>query len=188
MIHLVTGGARSGKSRYSQLEAERSVAGPLAFVATAQALDGDMTDRIRRHREDRGDRWITFENPLRPEVHLAPAPGAPAPDAPAPDAPATGAAEGILLDCLTLWVSNLLFSPDGTDDAWILSRFDDLVDAARRCPVPLWIVTNEVGLGIVPADALSRRYRDLLGRCNQRVAAVADRVTLLVAGLPVTVR
>ena len=170
MIHLVTGGARSGKSTWAQLAAEGTAGADLLFVATAEALDADMADRIRRHREDRGARWRTAEAP----VAVA-------------DVLRSARADAIVLDCLTLWVSNLVCGLDASD-AELARRTDELVEALRAQAAPTWIVTNEVGLGIVPADALSRRYRDALGRCNQRVAAAADRVTLMVAGLPLSVR
>lgn len=171
MIHLVTGGARSGKSRFVLEEAERTVVGPLAFVATAEALDDDMVDRIRRHREERGPRWTTLEAPLAPEAAL---------DTPGP--------AGFVVDCLTLWVSNLLFGPHAGDPAGLDARTRAFAAHLARMDRPVWVVTNEVGLGIVPADPLARTYRDGLGRANQAVAAVADRVTLLVAGLPLTVK
>lgn len=170
MIHLVTGGARSGKSTWAQRAAEDTGGGDLLFVATAEPLDDDMADRIRRHREDRGPRWRTAEAPIEVAAVIRAA-----------------RADAIVLDCLTLWVSNLLCGQDA-DDAEIARRADELIDALRAQPAPTWIVTNEVGLGIVPADALSRRYRDGLGRCNQRIAAAADRVTLMVAGLPLSVK
>lgn len=188
LLHLVTGGARSGKSRYAQ-EAAEAVEGPLCFVATAQAFDADMAARIHRHRLDRGPRWRTIEEPaaLAPCVREFPA-----------DATA------VTVDCLTLWISNLLCAPEAAPDAAahltadhaaaaaadeaIQARIDELAAALAAVTVPTWVVTNEVGLGLVPADPLSRRYRDLLGRANQRVAAVSGRVTLLVAGLPLRVR
>lgn len=170
MIHLVTGGARSGKSTYAQRAAEGTGGADLLFVATAEPLDDDMADRIRRHREDRGPRWRTVEAPV--DVG---------------DVIRAARADAIVLDCLTLWVSNLLCGRDASDEE-IVRGADALVAALRAQPAPTWIVTNEVGLGIVPADALSRRYRDGLGRCNQRIAAAADRVTLLVAGLPLAVK
>lgn len=170
MIHLVTGGARSGKSTYAQRAAEEAAGDDLLFVATAEPLDDDMADRIRRHRDDRGPRWRTVEAPVDvAEVIRA------------------ERADAIVLDCLTLWVSNLLCGRDASDEQ-IVRHADALCDALRAQRAPIWIVTNEVGLGIVPADALSRRYRDGLGRCNQRVAAAADRVTLMVAGLPLAVK
>ena len=188
MIHLVTGAARAGKSRFALTLAE-AVAGPIDFIATAQALDPDMGERIRRHREERGPRYRTVEAPVfvGDAVRGLPDGGA------------------IVLDCLTMWVANLVFS-DRTD-AQMNADFEALAAAllavgGAREPGgqigmprreesearPIIVVTNEVGWGIVPADALSRRYRDQLGRCNQRIAAVASAVSLLVAGIPMKVK
>lgn len=170
MIHLVTGGARSGKSRFVQAEAE-ATPGPWAFVATAQPLDVDMAARIRSHQAERGPGWTTVEAPFEPEVALAD---------PAP--------RGFVVDCLTLWISNLLLGPYAGDTRGLDLRAQSLAARLAEESRPVWVVTNEVGLGIVPADALSRDYRDALGRANQAVARVADRVTLLVAGCPVRVK
>jgi adenosylcobinamide kinase/adenosylcobinamide-phosphate guanylyltransferase len=172
MIHLVTGGARAGKSRWALAQAEATPAAAIAFVATAQPLDAEMEDRILRHRAERSPRWITVEEPLALDTLLPALP--------------QGA---IVVDCLTLWVCNLLFADHGTADAAevdarVEARVDALAAALAHVRVPTWLVTNEVGLGIVPGDPLSRRYRDLLGRCNQRVAAAADHVTFVVSGLP----
>ncbi len=170
MIHLVTGGARAGKSTWALAQAEASSAPTLAFVATAEALDDEMRERILRHRAERSSRWVTYEEPVALAALL-----------PSLTEPA------IVVDCLTLWVANLLISKDAVGEP-AEDRIDALVAALGRVRVPMWIVTNEVGLGIVPGDPLSRRYRDLLGRCNQRVAAVSDRVSFVVAGLPLTLK
>lgn len=169
MIHLVTGGARAGKSRFVLMEAEATSASTIAFVATAEVGDDEMAERVERHRAERSARWHTIEEPLDLERLLP-----------------TISHDAIVVDCLTLWVSNLMFHPKAGDDPE--GRIDALVDALRRTTVPTWLVTNEVGLGIVPGDPLSRRYRDLLGRCNQRVAAAADRVTFVVSGIPMTLK
>ncbi len=169
MIHLVTGGARAGKSRFVLDQAEATPAPSIAFVATAEAGDDEMAERIRHHRAERSPRWHTVEEPLALDRLLP-----------------TLRHGAIVVDCLTLWVSNLMFHPAA--DSAPEARIDALVAALGRVTVPTWLVTNEVGLGIVPGDALSRRYRDLLGRCNQRVAAVADRVTFVVSGLPMTLK
>jgi adenosylcobinamide kinase/adenosylcobinamide-phosphate guanylyltransferase len=172
MIHLVTGGARAGKSTWALARAEETPAASLAFVATAKPLDDEMAERIRRHRAERSERWTTVEEPLALDVVLP-----------------RLRQGGIVVDCLTLWVANLMFREGSLgEDAAVEAQVDRLVDALREVRVPIWLVSNEVGLGIVPADALSRRYRDLLGRCNQRVAAAADHVTFVVAGLPLTVK
>jgi adenosylcobinamide kinase/adenosylcobinamide-phosphate guanylyltransferase len=166
-IVLVIGGARSGKSRHAQRLAERA-AGPLTFIATAQAFDAEMTDRIARHRADRDGRWHTVEAP----VDLAGAIGA-------CDAPGTM----LLVDCLTLWASNLLLGEEDIDQH--LARLDIALAAARGSVV---LVTNEVGWGIVPDNALARRFRDVAGRVNQSVAARAQAVDLIVAGLPLALK
>lgn len=168
-VHLLTGGARSGKSRRSLALAE-AVPGPIDFVATAEPGDADMAARIAHHRAERGPRYRTLEAPLALEAALA------------------GLAPGgaIVVDCLTLWCANLLFA--GFDDDTLHRRFAELPAALAAPGRPVFVVTNEVGLGIVPADELSRRYRDLLGRLNQEVAAQADTVTLMVSGLPMVVR
>lgn len=169
MIHVLTGGARSGKSRLALTLAE-GFEGPIDFVATAEPGDDDMARRIARHRAERGPRYRTTEAPI--ELVAA----------------VTGLSPGgaIVIDCLTLWCANLIFAE--LDDEAIERSGAGLVAALGASGRSTFVVTNEVGLGIVPGDALSRRYRDVLGRLNQRVAAGSDRVTLLVAGIPLTVR
>ena len=159
---LVLGGARSGKSAMAQRLAERSRT-PVTVIATAEPRDEDMAERIRRHREDRPRGWRTVEAP----VDLAAAINA---------APLT---DFLLVDCLTLWVSNLLEA--GCDDAAIDSAAAAIAAAlAARSGV---VVTNEVGLGVVPANELARRFQDALGRVNATFAQSADRALLMVAGL-----
>lgn len=170
-LALVTGGARSGKSTFALALAAGGRR--VLFAATAQAGDGDMAARIAAHRLERPATWGTLEEPVRLAAALR-----------------SGAAghDVVVVDCLTLWVSNLLLAPHAPDDAAILAAADDLL-AAYAAGTASWIVvTNEVGLGVVPPTALGRRYRDLLGRVNQRVAAAADSVHLVVAGLAVDLR
>jgi len=143
-----------------QAAAEKS-GRPLVLIATAEALDEEMAARIARHRAERGDRWRTIEAPLALAEALA----------------QVGPQETAVVDCLTLWVSNLMHA--GRD---IGTQTDGLLAALRGRDALL--VANEVGLGIVPDNALARRFRDEAGRLNQRVAAVADRVAFLAAGLP----
>ena len=165
-ITLVLGGARSGKSRHAEaLVSARPP--PWLYVATGEAGDDEMTARIAAHRARRGADWRTIEAPRDIAAVLAGAPGGSA----------------MLVDCLTLWLSNLMLA-----DADIDAEIDHLDDALTRAPVPLVLVSNEVGLGIVPDNALARRFRDAQGRLNQRVAARADRVVLMVAGLPLVVK
>ena len=160
---LLLGGARSGKSALAARLAGRWD-GPVTVVVTGEARDAEMAERIRRHRAGRPGHWRTVESPREPEAALA---GAPA------DA-------FVVLDCLTLWVSNLL--ERGLDDRRVeeLARSAAATAAAR--PAPTVAVSNEVGAGIVPAGALSRRYRDLLGQVNAVWADAADQALLLVAG------
>jgi adenosylcobinamide kinase/adenosylcobinamide-phosphate guanylyltransferase len=164
---LVLGGARSGKSRYAQAVAE-GAGGRLVFVATAQAFDDEMTDRIRRHQADRDGRWTTVEAPL---------------DVPGAIAAADGEDAVVLVDCLTLWASNLLLREEDAD-----ARLAALLDTIAGARGQILLVANEVGLGIVPDNALARRFRDLAGTINQRVAAAVDRVHMTVAGIPMVVK
>jgi adenosylcobinamide kinase/adenosylcobinamide-phosphate guanylyltransferase len=167
--HLVLGGARSGKSRYALEQAAQS-GGRVAFLATARALDGDMAARIARHRAERPPRWTTLEEPQ---------------DVVATCRRAATTHDLIVVDCATVWVANLM--ERGDDDAAVLAAADDLAALQRAHAVSLVIVSNEVGAGVHPPTELGRRFRDLLGFVNQRLASAADRVTLMVAGLPMTV-
>jgi len=159
---LILGGARSGKSRFAQALAE-ALPGPLTYIATARALDSEMEDRIIRHQADRGPRWSTVEAP----DDLPQAVGS------LPD----GAVA--LIDCLTLWLSNRMLA--GAD---MEREIAALVDAIGRSRSTLVVVSNEVGSGIVPETPIGRAFRDHAGRANQAVASAADRVALVVAGLP----
>jgi adenosylcobinamide kinase/adenosylcobinamide-phosphate guanylyltransferase len=164
---FVLGGTRSGKSRYAQARAEM-LAGRHHFVATAEAFDDEMRDRIARHQADRDARWQTIEAPRHLPAVL---------DAlSAPDAV-------VLVDCLTLWLSNLLLA--GADPE---QDENELCSAITRFAGHIILVSNEVGLGIVPANALARRFGDAAGRLNQAVAATAAEVVLLAAGLPLTLK
>jgi adenosylcobinamide kinase/adenosylcobinamide-phosphate guanylyltransferase len=164
---FVLGGARSGKSRYAQARAEAIGANPV-FVATAEAFDDEMRDRIAQHRADRDARWRTVEAPR---------------DLPAAIDALSGDEAVVLVDCLTLWVSNLLLA--GAD---IPLAGRELCAAIGRFEGALILVANEVGLGIVPDNALARQFRDAAGHLNQAVAVVADEVVLLTAGLPLTLK
>jgi adenosylcobinamide kinase / adenosylcobinamide-phosphate guanylyltransferase len=167
---LVLGGARSGKSRYA-VEQARQMSGSVAFLATAHAGDGDMAARIARHRAERPSAWRTIEEPL---------------DVAAACRRAAAAHDLIVVDCVTVWVANLM--ERGDDDAAVLAAADDLAKLARERVASIVLVSNEVGEGVHPPSALGRRFRDLLGSVNQRLAAAADRVILMVAGLPLTVK
>lgn len=169
MKTLITGGARSGKSAYALMHARQSP-GMKIFIATAEARDAEMRARIEKHKTERGAGWITVEEPLAAAEAVA-AHG--------------GAGNCIVIDCLTLWTSNLL---ERADDAAFARKADELAAAVAGAAAAVIVVTNEVGLGIVPADPLSRIYRDRLGLVNARLAAVCGRVILMVAGLPLMIK
>ena len=167
-VTLVLGGARSGKSTHAEKLVTGSLYGaapqPAVYIATAQAGDVEMATRIMAHRARRGADWTTIEEPLKLDEALA-----------------TAAAHGrpVLVDCLTLWLSNLMLGGGDVDEAT-----DDLVMALDGYGVPVVFVSNEVGLGIVPDTPLGRAFRDAQGRLNMRMAERADRVILMAAGLP----
>lgn len=164
---LVLGGARSGKSRHAQAAAE-ATGGALVFVATAQAFDVEMTARIARHRADRDARWCTREAPL---------------DLPGAIAAEDRAGAVILVDCLTLWASNLMLAEQPVEAAT-----EALVERIAAARARIVLVSNEVGWGIVPDNPLARRFRDVAGTLNARVAAAVARVDLIVAGLPLRLK
>jgi adenosylcobinamide kinase/adenosylcobinamide-phosphate guanylyltransferase len=166
-VTLVLGGARSGKSRYA--EALIEAAAPRGtYCATAEPGDAEMTARIATHRARRGDFWRTVEAPLElPSVIVSEA---------AADRP-------LLIDCLTLWLSNLLLA-----DKNIQTETRLLCAALGEAAGPVVLVANEVGLGLVPETPLGRRFRDAAGRLNQEVASLADRVVFIVAGLPLVLK
>lgn len=161
-LTLVLGGARSGKSAWA-VELGRRHVGEVVLIATAVAADDDLAERIERHRADRPD-WPTVEEPLELEVALA----------------SVDDHAFVIIDCLTLWVSNLLWHGRADDEVTALATA--AAGRAARRTGPTVAITNEVGLGIHPETALGRRYRDVLGRVNQAWAATAERNLLLVAG------
>jgi adenosylcobinamide kinase / adenosylcobinamide-phosphate guanylyltransferase len=164
---LLIGGARSGKSRLA-LERARALAGELVYVATGEALDAEMAERIARHRAERGARWRTVEAPL---------------DLPQAVARESGGAKVLVVDCLTLWLSNLMLR-----ERDIAAATTDLLAALASRQNTVLLVSNEVGMGIVPENALARRFRDEAGRLNQAAATVADEVVLVCAGLSLRVK
>lgn len=172
---LVLGGARAGKSTFAlQLAQEKSVAGRVCFIATAQGLDAEMAERIAHHREERPTNWKTIEEPFQLDEALLQA----------------GDANVVVIDCLTLFVSNWLLRSDNERQCepvleTIVERVLETVKSETRTVI---CVSNEVGLGIVPDTALGRTFRDLLGRVNQQFAQAADEVYLLVAGLPLRLK
>lgn len=164
---LVLGGQRSGKSRYAEELVLASGRAPV-YIATASVGDGEMHERIAAHRARRREVWRTVEEPLDLAGVLL-----------------RDAGEGfhVLVDCLTLWISNLVMADRSVED-----ETTRLLDALARVTGPVVLVSGEVGLGIVPADSLSRRFADHLGTINQRVAAAVDRVVLVAAGLPMVLK
>jgi adenosylcobinamide kinase / adenosylcobinamide-phosphate guanylyltransferase len=161
----VLGGARSGKSRYAE-SLVMALPSPWLYVATAEARDSEMAERVAVHQGRRGPGWTTVETPRDIAGALAANANTPA-----------------LVDCLTLWLSNVLLA-----DADVDAEIEHLDGALARAAAPIVLVANEVGSGIVPDNALARRFRDLQGLLNQRIAARADRVFLVVAGLPLTLK
>lgn len=183
MLVLITGGTRSGRSSQAVALAQ-TMPGPVFFLATAQPVDEEMAERIRRHRQVRPPAWVTIEEPL----YLA-------------KALAAHASRGsvVVLDCVAVWLGNLLHrhlggaGPRDHHQAEAL-RQRALAEADALCRLPdtmglrLIVVTSEVGMGLVPETALGRLYRDLLGEVNQMLARRADRVVWMVAGIPVTIK
>ena len=165
-VTLILGGARSGKSTFAQSLVEAR--GPGLYLATAEVRDDEMADRVRAHRKGRGDSWTTLEEPLdlvgALRTHAS------------PDRP-------ILVECLTLWLSNLFGARRDVE-----AETRALVKALPLLGGPVILVSNEVGLGIVPENQLARAFRDAAGRLNQAVAGVADRVVFVAAGLPLTLK
>jgi adenosylcobinamide kinase/adenosylcobinamide-phosphate guanylyltransferase len=168
---LITGGARSGKSGYAQTLAE-SCSGELLYVATAGIHDEEMDERVRLHREARGPRWDTLEEPyLWPERLSATAEG-------------KGA---VLVDCITLWLSNLFFRYE-EDVGRVREEVTRGLLLLANTEAPIFLVTNEVGSGIVPENRLARIFRDLAGEVNQQLASLADEAWLVASGLPLKLK
>jgi adenosylcobinamide kinase / adenosylcobinamide-phosphate guanylyltransferase len=172
MLVLVTGGSRSGKSGYALQTATR-FAEPRVFLATAQAFDDEMRERIEAHRRSRPAGWSVVEEPR---------------DVPAALRAAVGKAGTVIVDCVTLWLSNLLLADEGFDEWTAAARAQELADAATRTGRAVIVVTNEVGSGVVPENALARRFRDCCGRANQVLARAADEVHFMVSGIPLAIK
>lgn len=165
---LVLGGARSGKSAFA-LELAAGLDGPKTFLATAEANDEEMTERIAAHRAERGPEWAVVEEPTAIAAVLK------------------GGPDGVLLiDCFTLWLSNLLGA--GLDDEAVLAAVEEFAGVMAASSTSVVAVSNEVGSGIVPDNALGRRFRDLAGALNRRMAEAADEVYLITAGLPLRLK
>ncbi len=172
LITFIIGGARSGKSRFALELANNYILskerGRKAYIATAQAMDDEMKERIEKHKEERSGEWSTFEEPLNistliSDIHKS--------------------YDIILLDCLTLWLSNLLLNNKDVE-----AETESFISSLSTIHCSLFAVSNEVGLGIVPDNALSRRFRDLSGYLNQKMAALADEVYLVTAGIPLKIK
>ncbi len=168
-ITLVTGGARSGKSSYA-LSLADSVEKKV-FIATAEAVDDEMQQRIDRHQKERDDRFLTVETP----VHLGQAIRA-----------VESETQLVIIDCLTVWLGNLLVKDDS--GGLLKTETEDLLDILKNPPCPIVIVTNEVGMGIVPMNEMARDFRDQAGWLNQKVAELAEEVIFIVSGIPMKVK
>jgi len=172
---FITGGARSGKSRFAE-QITRGFGGSHAYLATAQPLDGEMGERISKHQQRRGDSWQTIEEPLQLSQALT---------------DNDGIHSAILVDCLTLWISNLLFHYEVTIESLeerILGDVEKLAETLGGMRTPVIIVSNEVGMGIVPEHRLGRLFRDIAGQANQIVAAAAGEAWLVASGIPLRLK
>lgn len=167
MLQLVLGGARSGKSRFAENQAKQSGL-EVIYIATAQALDDEMRSRIQHHIDSRPP-WPTVEEPIALAEALV---------------KEDAAGRFLLVDCLTLWLTNLLLAEDGVFEREV-SAFISVLPTLQANVV---LVSNEVGLGVIPMGELSRKYVDEAGRLNQRIAEIADKVTFCAAGLPLTLK
>lgn len=171
-VIFVTGGAKSGKSSFALSEAEK-IKGRKAYIATAEALDEEMKNRIEKHKEQRGEGWDTYEEPLKITEIIK---------------KIEGKYGAIVVDCLTLWLSNLMHAKLD-----IAQELEKLVEVLKDLSLithhsSLYLVSNEVGTGIVPENKLAREFRDLAGTMNQKVAGVSDEVFMVVAGIPVKIK
>ncbi len=170
-LTLILGGARSGKSDYARKLAQERGGSDVLFIATAQAGDEEMRNRIENHRAERPREWQVIESPRRVASALA-----------------TYQPAVALLDCVTLWVSNVLLAEEKDAEQAMMLELDELLTWHRATNTELIIVSNEVGMGVVPDNELGRAYRDLLGAVNRKLAAGADEVYFMVAGLPMQVK
>ncbi|MBX2832476.1 MAG: bifunctional adenosylcobinamide kinase/adenosylcobinamide-phosphate guanylyltransferase [Rhodospirillales bacterium] len=166
-IHLILGGARSGKSRFAENIINQAGGG--IYIATGRAWDNEMANRIDLHKQSRGDHWQTVEEPLELCAALR----------------TCNIADGkpVLVDCLTLWLTNLMLEERDID-----AEIAALCDLVPELQIPVILVSNEVGFGIVPENAMARAFRDHAGRLHQRIAELANRVSLVVAGIPMQIK
>jgi adenosylcobinamide kinase/adenosylcobinamide-phosphate guanylyltransferase len=168
-LTFITGGARSGKSSFALKEAS-SQAGKRAFVATLEPRDEELRKRVERHRAERGAEWNTFEEPLELADLLK---------------RLNSEYDVVLIDCLTLWLSNVMHTERDVEKE--ISKLTTSIKRVKKS-VRLFVVSNEVGMGIVPENALARAFRDHAGTLNQRVASIADEVCLMASGIPVKIK
>ena len=174
---FITGGARSGKSNFAEKKA-MSLGKLVAYLATAQAIDEEMTFRIKKHREKRLNTWETYEEPIKVRELMS----------------CLGLEkEVVLIDCLTLLTSNLFLREEGKveDSKWqeeILLEIKKLAEISYKVPAQVIIVSNEVGMGLVPDNPLGRVYRDILGRANSIIADKADEVFMMISGIPLKIK
>jgi adenosylcobinamide kinase / adenosylcobinamide-phosphate guanylyltransferase len=187
-IVMIIGGSRSGKSTFAQQLAE-SLSETRTYIATCPVIDGEMADRIEKHRRDRQDRhWHTIEE----EIDLAGALDRGMREGSGKEEVEKKKEGGILVDCLTLWINNLLYQAEkrgaSLSEADIIAASQEVLRAARSCEGTVIFVSNEVGLGIVPDHFSGRLFRDLAGRCNQVFAREADAVVFMVSGIPMWIK
>jgi len=175
-ITFVIGGCRSGKSSFAlyqanKIQADRVKGKDKFFIATSVPSDSEMEKRVEKHQKERGEGWQTIEEPVR--IHKKISQYSPE-------------ASVIIVDCLTLWASNLLFHSYDQDQ--IDEAIKQLENSLGQCECPVFLVSNEVGTGIVPENNLARKFRDIAGFVNQRIAKIADRVVMMVAGIDVQIK
>lgn len=170
-VTLVIGGCRSGKSGFALKTAEKIAADGRIFIATSLQLDSEMRDRILRHQEERGSDWTTIDAPVQ---------------LPAAIIKYAETGRVLLVDCITMWLSNLLLDQEIAPN--IGEYIEDIKASLKRAACPVILVTNEVGTGIVPDNRLARDYRDMVGSVNQQLAELADQVVMVVAGIPVWIK
>jgi adenosylcobinamide kinase/adenosylcobinamide-phosphate guanylyltransferase len=169
-VIFITGGARSGKSRLAE-ELAQSFGKPLAYIATCEPGDAEMTERVARHRQRRGPAWHTIEEPFALADALR---------------RLDGSFKGMLVDCITLWLTNLLLRSD--DPRKVLADINALIASFSVLATPIVLVSNEVGMGIVPENRLARTFRDLAGEANELLAKAADEVYVMFSGLPLKLK
>src|SRR3989337_695808 len=171
---FILGGARSGKSVYA-LKLAESIVGKRLYLATAEALDDEMAERIKKHKRGRGNNWTTIEEPVRIADVIA----------------KDKKHDVILLDCLTLWISNLIHEESGvrSQESEVIDKtINQFASACKNSKINIIVVSNEVGLGIVPDNPLARQFRDIAGYANQKIAEAADEVYFVTAGVPMRMK